>query len=65
MAEAAEVDKEALFEEAVKKLEENQDKWTVYDLAEWWKQYYPKLGHKRLGRVLKDVEQKKDSKEEE
>jgi len=49
---AIEVNKDDLLEKAEAEFDEKSEKWSVPQLAEWWKRWYPKLGHKRLGRIL-------------
>ena len=36
---------------AAEELGDGQD-YTVADLASWWKKWYLRAGHKRLGRIL-------------
>ncbi len=33
-------------------LKKHVEKWTVKDLATWWKKHYLAAGHKRLGRII-------------
>ena len=38
--------------EARKDLELHLDEWQAKDVAVWWKRWYMRAGHKRLGRIL-------------
>ncbi len=45
--------------EARTKLEKNIGSWSALDVAAWWKDWYMRAGHKRLGRILVELAKKK------
>jgi hypothetical protein len=51
---------DAESDKARAELEANLDRWTVRDVAGWWRQWYGKTGHKRLGRIMVDVAKAKE-----
>ncbi len=51
-----EMDKAA--EEAAKELRQHFERWSARDVAAWWKTWYGRAGHKRLGRLLVDLARK-------
>jgi hypothetical protein len=58
-------DKQALLEQmdkdalsAREELERQLNGWQAKDVALWWKRWYMKAGHKRLGRILVDLSRK-------
>ena len=42
-------------EEARKELVSNLENWAAKDVAVWWKSWYMRAGHKRLGRLLVEL----------
>ena len=38
--------------DARKEIQKHLDGWSARDIATWWKSWYMKAGHKRLGRIL-------------
>ena len=48
-------------EQAMQELRPNLDKWSARDLMVWWKNWYMKAGHKRLGRLLVKLSENKGS----
>ena len=50
------MDKDAVA--AKEELERQLNDWRAKDVALWWKRWYMKAGHKRLGRVLVDLSRK-------
>jgi hypothetical protein len=38
--------------QAQAEVQNNFNAWSAKDIAEWWKRWYLKAGHKRLGRIL-------------
>ncbi|MHC4427525.1 MAG: hypothetical protein ACYS0D_02860 [Planctomycetota bacterium] len=51
--EANDFDKAAA--EARKEIQRHLDGWSARDIANWWKSWYMKAGHKRLGRILVEL----------
>ena len=43
-------------DEARKELTKHIKGWSALELAAWWKNWYRKAGHKRLGRMLVDLD---------
>jgi len=39
-------------EKAKAEIEQNIDRLSARDVIDWWKKWYLKTGHKRLGRIL-------------
>ena len=39
-------------QKAEEELVDRFDDWTATELAKWWKTWYKKTGHRRLGRIL-------------
>lgn len=50
------MDKAALMARA--ELQQHASEWRTKDVAQWWKKWYMKAGHKRLGRVLVQLSSK-------
>lgn len=50
------MDEDAL--EAREELELHLQAWQATDVAAWWKRWYTRAGHKRLGRILVDLARK-------
>jgi hypothetical protein len=50
------MDEDAL--EAREELERQLEGWQARDVVLWWKRWYMRAGHKRLGRVLVDISRK-------
>lgn len=48
-------DMDKAAEEAGKELRQHFDRWSARDLATWWKTWYVRAGHKRLGRILVEL----------
>jgi len=42
-------------EEAREELVSNLETWRARDVAIWWKKWYMRAGHKRLGRMLVEL----------
>jgi hypothetical protein len=38
--------------QAQDELQEHFNSWSAQDMITWWRKWYTKAGHKRLGRVL-------------
>jgi hypothetical protein len=55
-AQLQQMDKDAAA--AREELERQLNAWQAKDVALWWKRWYMKAGHKRLGRVLVDLSRK-------
>jgi hypothetical protein len=55
-AQLQQMDKDATA--AREELERQLNVWQAKDVALWWKRWYMKAGHKRLGRVLVDLSRK-------
>jgi hypothetical protein len=46
---------EAAYDDAAPELEQNWKSWNVQQLAMWWLRWYPRAGHRRLGRMLMEI----------
>jgi len=40
---------------ARRELQRNWEKWSTHALAVWWKKWYTRAGHNRLGRMLIEI----------
>ena len=47
---------EKFHTEAHNELIENFYEWKINDLMDWWQKWYMKIGHRRLGRMLVQLE---------
>ena len=52
-ATTADMDKAAA--DARKEIQDKLGAWKARDVAAWWKRWYMKAGHKRLGRILVEL----------
>ena len=50
------MDEDAL--DAREEPERHLDGWQARDVALWWKRWYLRAGHKRLGRIMVDISRK-------
>jgi predicted ATPase len=55
-AQAQQMDEAA--SKALAEIKESISSWSANDLIKWWRKWYLKAGHKRLGRILVALDKK-------